>query len=100
MKLRKFHKILGISISPFLLLLSLTGLALLGRKDNLYGQETKRLLVGVHTWEIVAKYSGSILALSVLTMVVTGLIMSLQPQLRRMKRQRNAGRSGKAIVQN
>ena len=92
MKLRKFHKILGISISPFLLLLSVTGLVLLGRKDNLYSQQTKRLLVGLHTWEIVAKYSGSILALSVLTMVVTGLIMSLQPTLRRMKRQNSGER--------
>ena len=94
MKLRKFHKILGISISPFLLLLSLTGLALLGRKDNLYGQATKRLLVGLHTWEIVAKYTGSIMAISVLTMVVTGLIMTLQPKLRRMKRQSSANRVG------
>ena len=92
MNLRKFHKYLGVSISPFLLLLSVTGLALLGRKDNLYSQETKKLLVGLHTWEIAAKYTGSILALGVLTMVTTGLILTLKPKLRRMNRQRLATR--------
>ena len=90
MNLRKFHKILGISLSPLLLLLSGTGLALLARKDNLYSVETKRLLVGLHTWEVVAKYTGSIVAFGLLTMVTTGLILSLRPQLRRMKLQRSA----------
>ena len=90
MTLRKFHKILGISLSPLLVLLSVTGLALLARKDNLYSVETKKLLVGLHTWEIAAKYTGSILAFGLLTMVTTGLILSLRPQLLRMKLQRNA----------
>ena len=49
MNLRKIHKVLGVSMSPFLLLLASTGLALLWRKNNLYSQETKRLLVGLHT---------------------------------------------------
>jgi uncharacterized iron-regulated membrane protein len=87
MNLRKFHRYLGTSLSPFLLLLSVTGLALLVRKDNLYSQETKKLLVGLHTWEIVAKYTGSFLAIGVLTMVTTGLILTLRPELRRRKRQ-------------
>ena len=93
MNLRKFHKILGISLSPLLLLLSATGLALLARKDNLYGVETKKLLIGLHTWEIAAKYSGSIVAFGLLTMVTTGLILSLRPQLQRMKLQRDASKA-------
>ncbi len=90
MNLRKFHKVLGLSLSPLLLLLSVTGLALLARKDNLYSVETKKLLVGLHTWEIAAKYTGSIVAFGLLTMVTTGLILSLRPQLQRMKLQRSA----------
>ncbi len=92
MKLRNFHKVLGVTISPLLLLVSATGLTLLGRKDNLYGQETKKLLIGLHTWEIAAKYSGSILAMGLITMVTTGLVLTVQPKLRRMKRERSRNR--------
>ena len=84
MKLRKFHKTLGVYISPFLLLVSGTGLALLGRKDNLYGPQTKKLLVGIHTWEVAAKYTGSILAIGLIAMTTTGLILTLRPKSRRM----------------
>ncbi len=90
MKLRKLHKTLGVYISPFLLLVSGTGLALLGRKDNLYDPETKRLLIGLHTWEVAAKYTGGILAIGLITMVTTGLILTLKPK---MKRKRAMGRT-------
>lgn len=90
MNLRKFHKTLGVYISPFLLLVSGTGLALLGRKDNLYSQETKRLLIGLHTWEVAAKYTGGIVAIGLITMATTGLILTFKPKWKRKKRQRMA----------
>lgn len=88
MKLRKFHKVLGLSLSLPLLLVSSTGLVLLGRKDNFYGPETKRLLVRLHTWEILAKYSGSIMAAGLMTMVGTGLVLALRPELKKMRYRR------------
>ena len=88
MKLRKFHKILGICLTPPLLLLSTTGLVLLARKDNLYGPGTKSLLVRLHTWEILAKYSGSVMAIGLMAMVGTGLVMALQPELKKIRHRR------------
>ncbi len=95
MNLRKIHKTLGVYIAPLLLLVSVTGLALLGRKDNLYGPETQRLLIGLHTWEVAAKYTGGILAVGLITMATTGLILTSKAKSKRMKRQqiRNAVRS-------
>ena len=88
MKLRQFHKTLGLSLSPLFLLAAATGLALLWRKDNLYSQPTKILLIRLHTWEILAKYSGSILALGLMTMVGTGLVLALRPELKKMRYRR------------
>ena len=83
--LRKFHKVLGIWLAAPLLLVSTTGLVLLVRKDNLYGPEAKRLLVRLHTWEILAKYSGSVMAIGLMTMVGTGLVLVLRPELKKMR---------------
>ena len=88
MTLRKFHKALGLTLSLPLLLVSTTGLVLLGRKDNIYVPETKRLLVRLHTWEILAKYSGSVMAIGLMTMVGTGLVLALRPELKKMRYRR------------
>jgi len=88
MTLRKFHKMLGLSLSRPLVLASTTGLVLLGRKENFYGPETKRLLVRLHTWEILAKYSGSIMAVGLMTMVGTGLVLALRPEVKKWRYRR------------
>ena len=88
MTLRKIHKAVGLTLSLPLLLVSTTGLVLLGRKDNIYVPETKRLLVRLHTWEILAKYSGSIMAIGLMTMVGTGLVLALRPELKKMRYRR------------
>jgi len=88
MALRKFHKVLGLSLSLPLVLASTTGLVLLGRKDNFYGPQTKRLLVRLHTWEILAKYSGSIMAVGLMTMVGTGLVLALRPEVKKWRYRR------------
>jgi hypothetical protein len=78
MTLRKFHKTIAIIYSPFLLLTSITGIALLWRKDELYSKETKSLLIGLHNWEYGAKYIGTFLALGLITIVISGLLIAFK----------------------
>ncbi len=78
MKLRKLHKVVALAFSPFLLLTSLTGIALLWRKDELYSKETKNLLIGLHNWEYGAKYIGTVLGLALIFIVVTGVLLALR----------------------
>ena len=73
--IKKLHKTLGLVATPFLLLTSVTGVALLFRKDEMYSKETKELMLGLHNWEIAAKYVGAVLAAVLIVMVLTGLMM-------------------------
>lgn len=75
MNLRVFHRRIAIIFSPFLILSALTGIALLFRKDDLYGKETKSFLIGLHNWEIAAKYIGIILALGLIGICISGLML-------------------------
>ncbi len=72
MNVRKLHRSIGLVFSPFFLLTALTGIALLWRKSDLYGYETKGLLLGLHNWEIAVQYIGVILAGALIFMNVTG----------------------------
>ena len=78
MKLRVFHRRVAIVFSPFLILSALTGIALLFRKDEFYGKETKNLLLGIHNWELGAKYIGVILALGLIAICISGLMLFLK----------------------
>jgi uncharacterized iron-regulated membrane protein len=78
MNIRKLHRYIGLIFAPFFLLTSFTGIALLWRKAEVYAPNTKDLFIGLHNWEIVAKYSGVILALGLIFMVVTGIIIIIQ----------------------
>jgi hypothetical protein len=60
------------------LLTAATGTLLLWRKAGAYPDTTKKLFLGLHNWEIVAKYVGVVLAVALITMTVTGVIMSLR----------------------
>jgi uncharacterized iron-regulated membrane protein len=75
MNLRVFHRRIAIIFSPFFILTALTGIALLFRKDELYGKETKSVLIGLHNWELGAKYIGIILALGLICICVSGLMI-------------------------
>lgn len=75
MKLRKLHRIVAITLSPLLLLLSITGCLLLFRKTALYEKETKEFLVSLHTWELIAPYIGLFLGLGVLFLTISGIIL-------------------------
>lgn len=75
MKLRVFHRRLAIIFSPFLLLTSATGLLLLFRKDDLYSKEAKTLLIGIHNWELGAKYIGAFLAIGLISICISGLMI-------------------------
>jgi hypothetical protein len=82
MKARKVHRSVGLVFAPFFLLTAFTGIALLWRKAGVYGGDTKSLLIGLHNWEIVAKYVGVILATGLICMVLTGLTMLIQSSKR------------------
>ncbi|MBU1043145.1 MAG: hypothetical protein KJ915_01950 [Candidatus Omnitrophica bacterium] len=75
MNIRKFHRAIGLSFSLFFLLTAITGIALLFRGTEIYGEAAKDLLVGLHNWEIAAPYIGLILAAALIFMNITGLII-------------------------
>ena len=75
MSLRTFHRRVALIFSPFLLLTSLTGIFLLFRKDGLYGKEAKSILIGLHNWELGAKYIGIVLAIGLMSICISGLMI-------------------------
>ena len=83
MKLRKLHRTFGMVFAPFFLLTTVTGMILLWRKAELYSKETKSLMLGLHNWEIGAKYIGVVLASGLLFMVISGFIMAVKPMLKK-----------------
>ena len=78
MSIRKLHRAVGLACAPFFLITAFTGIALLWRKDEVYGADTKGVLLGLHNWEIAAKYIGVILAAGLICMTVTGLLMLIR----------------------
>jgi len=80
---RKLHRYVGLFFAPFFVLTAITGLLLLWRKAEVYGKETKELLLGLHNWELGAKYVGLVLALGLVFMAVSGTVMALQVMRRR-----------------
>lgn len=78
MQLRIFHRRLALILSPFFIITSLTGIALLFRKDDLYGKEIKNLLIGLHNWEIGMKYIGVILGFGLLAVTLSGIMLFMQ----------------------
>ena len=80
MKLRKLHRLVAITLSPFLLLLAATGCLLFFRKTGLYSKEIKHLLVDIHTWEMIAPYIGLILGIGLLFLTISGIILFFKPR--------------------
>ena len=74
----KVHRKVGVVFAPFFILSSLTGIALLFRKNELYSKEVKNLLIGLHNWEYGAKYIGIVLAVALITMSITGLVLAFK----------------------
>ena len=64
--------------APFFLITALTGMALLWRKAEVYGPDIKNFLIGIHNWEIAARYIGVILAAGLIFMVVTGSLIFIK----------------------
>jgi len=80
MKLRKLHRLVAITLSPFLLLLAFTGCLLFFRQTGIYEKELKELLLDLHTWEIVLPYIGLILGAGLLFLVISGIILFFKPR--------------------
>jgi hypothetical protein len=83
MKLRTFHRRLALILSPFLILTSLTGIALLFRKNEIYGKPIKELMIGLHNWEIIAPYIGAILSFGLMALTVSGLLIFIKTPKRK-----------------
>jgi hypothetical protein len=77
MQLRKIHRTIGIFLAPFFMITALCGGFLLYRKLwNDYQLETT--VKSIHNYEIVFNYVGTIVALSLLAMAITGTMIWLQ----------------------
>lgn len=76
MRLLEIHRTIGKIFALFFIFASLTAAPLFWRKDGVYSESTKELIVSFHTWEAGAKYSGIILAAALFVMSITGLILS------------------------
>ena len=76
MNIRKLHRALGKVFAPFLIVASLTAIPLFWRNDEIFPESTRKLLLAIHTWEIGARYIGTILALVLIALSITGLILA------------------------
>ena len=77
MTILRLHRIAGAVFAPFLIFAALTAIPLFWRKDGLYSESAKEVLVSLHTWEIGAQYIGIVLALALLTMSISGMVLFL-----------------------
>lgn len=78
MNLRTIHRRVALVFSPFFIITSLTGIALLFRKNKIYSKEVKELLIGFHNWELATNYLGAVLGLGLLIVTVTGILLFLK----------------------
>ncbi len=78
MTLRKLHRMIAVVFAPFILLTAITGGMLLWRHTGAYEFGTMNVLFGLHNWEIVANYVGTILAVGMMVTALTGLTLWAQ----------------------
>jgi len=74
MQLRKLHRTIGIFLAPFFMITALGGGFLLYRKiwNNFQLEAT---IKSIHNYEIIFSYVGTIVALSLLAMAITGTMI-------------------------
>ncbi len=77
MQLRKLHRTIGIFLAPFFMITALGGGFLLYRKiwNNFQLEETVK---SIHNYEVIFSYVGTIVALSLLAMAITGTMIWFQ----------------------
>ncbi len=83
MNVRKLHRSVGLAFSVFFLITAVTGIALLLRNAGVYETGTKNFLLGLHNWELVAKYIGAVMAAGLICMTLTGLTMLIRAAKRK-----------------
>ena len=77
MQLRKLHRTIGIFLAPFFMITALGGGFLLYRKIwNNYQLEAT--VKSIHNYEVIYSYVGTIVALSLLAMAITGTMIWFQ----------------------
>jgi uncharacterized iron-regulated membrane protein len=80
---RKFHRYLGLILSPLILVTAVTGGILLWRKH--FHPDLKHDLLDWHNWEIVASYAGVVVAGGLVLMVFSGVAMWAQMAIRKRR---------------
>jgi hypothetical protein len=78
MTTKKLHRVLGWIFGPIFVFAGITALPLFWRKDGVYSDSVKELLVSLHTWEIGAKYIGIVLAVALIVVSSTGLVLTFR----------------------
>jgi uncharacterized iron-regulated membrane protein len=81
--LRRLHRTVALVFSPVFIITAVTGAVLLWRKAGVYGEGPEKLMLGLHNWEMAARYVGIILAAGLLLVVITGICLAVQ--IRRSK---------------
>jgi uncharacterized iron-regulated membrane protein len=78
-QLRKLHLIIGFTLVPFLLIQAVTGFAqVLGMFP--------RLVVRLHSWSIIVRYFGLVVATGLAFLAVSGGILYLTMRIQQWKR--------------
>jgi len=77
MQLRKLHRTIGIFLAPFFMITALGGGFLLYRRiwNDIQLESTVK---SIHNYEIIVNYAGTIVALSLLAMAITGTMIWFQ----------------------
>jgi len=77
MQIRKVHRTIGICLAPFFIVTALCGLLLLFRNAGIFDPSLREFLRPLHNWEIIYFYVGSVVALGLTGMAISGVILFL-----------------------
>jgi uncharacterized iron-regulated membrane protein len=84
-QLRKLHRTIGIFLAPFFIITALCGGFLLYRwiwNDT----KLESTIKSIHNYEIIVRYAGTIVALSLIAMAITGTMIWFQVRKAQKKR--------------
>ena len=94
MKLRAIHRVLGLVTAPFMIVTALCGLVLLYRKTGLYERngEFRETVQNLHNYELLTPYVGTVAAVLMTALAITGVAVFCQMRLRKRKALSSAAR--------
>ncbi|NLX57452.1 MAG: PepSY domain-containing protein [Phycisphaerae bacterium] len=87
MRLRIVHRFLGVAAAPLMIVTAACGMVLLFRKTGMYERngEFREFIQRLHNFEIVAPYVGTLVAVLMMAIAVTGVALWWQSHARQRK---------------